>query len=650
MALRQNAQQLISQANDGDLEALWRLQREMQPTNITVEIADAILKHLKLDLVPNLDEDEHKVEPFNTYADRALPCITMLSTVAKALQSQPRARTAISERIQENLDGICMWINFLLTFGLSIDMETTPGKDFRKPYFYHAQLLCDLMDCDGDILRALLSGTRFFDLILRIWMTEGKEGELFMNITSPNPCPIITLMMKTLQQDVGREMLLQRIRVRPPTFQYHFVDRIKMRAIQIIEVEVPTARQVGYIDTLLSISEILLADKEPLDLRRSFVKQAYLTEFCTVLNAISMEAGMRPDRHTVMPAMLRPTHKLFSLVMTENARAARNYAELLEGDMLTHLVRVLVWLPDHDRSAADVGKILLQLMGMYTIYPVFIKQLMSTKLPEQLAAKLYKNPHIAPVWDDFRAALRDRMEAYTTMTDGSGHLCDNFSPNTAQCDHTARMRRPPNDKGKQCSGCSYVVYCSEECQKQDWQERHRDECKRARLDHRRRRSNGVWYSHMSRAFHSHFVATMYNIHYPQMQRECAEYYPTIPFHQIIPVLQSTSIRFGINLEPVVPIPRSNPHYEKKDIKTAWWERGDKTQFKQHWLKPRVSQVIEGYRDGKIGKTDVRVAEGAFPLGNDFVVFLTVKLEKAASGRWEPTYCVPRYATKVQKSG
>ena len=100
---------------------------------------------------------------------------------------------------------------------------------------------------------------------------------------------------------------------------------------------------------------------------------------------------------------------------------------------------------------------------------------------------------------------------------------------------------------------------------------------------------------------------------------------------------------------MVPIPENNPHYKKLDLATAWWERGDKTTFDQGWLWPRASRLIEGYRDGAVGSTEVRVVEGAFPMGNDYVVFLTVRLEKARSGKWEPAYCVPRYGTHSTKS-
>ena len=70
-------------------------------------------------------------------------------------------------------------------------------------------------------------------------------------------------------------------------------------------------------------------------------------------------------------------------------------------------------------------------------------------------------------------------------------------------------------------------------------------------------------------------------------------------------------------------------------------------FEQRWLKPRVSDLIKGYRDSMGGAKNTRVVEGSFQLGEDYVVFLSVDLRISKAGVWEPGYCIARYGTQAK---
>lgn len=76
----------------------------------------------------------------------------------------------------------------------------------------------------------------------------------------------------------------------------------------------------------------------------------------------------------------------------------------------------------------------------------------------------------------------------------------------------------------------------------------------------------------------------------------------------------------------------------------WWSRG-RAVFTQRWMKARMSQLMEGYRESRDGGKETRVVDGVFRLGEDYAIFLTVRLRRAASGKWVPAYCVARYATQ-----
>lgn len=100
--------QLVAQAKDGGRENLWELQRAMDRGGCSLPAIRAILGHLRLELVPNLAVDEHEREPHATYAQNAFPCVTILSTVARALHANPSLRDAAIPLLSDTVDGICL--------------------------------------------------------------------------------------------------------------------------------------------------------------------------------------------------------------------------------------------------------------------------------------------------------------------------------------------------------------------------------------------------------------------------------------------------------------------------------------------------------------------------------------------------------------
>ncbi|TEB22574.1 hypothetical protein FA13DRAFT_1477852 [Coprinellus micaceus] len=82
--------------------------------------------------------------------------------------------------------------------------------------------------------------------------------------------------------------------------------------------------------------------------------------------------------------------------------------------------------------------------------------------------------------------------------DGRFRACDNSQhraptpPSVGQDEHTVR----------ECSSCHSVVYCSQRCQKEDWESLHQAECRGMRNEHHvLRYTKGLRYSQTYRAFH-----------------------------------------------------------------------------------------------------------------------------------------------------
>lgn len=161
-----------------------------------------------------------------------------------------------------------------------------------------------------------------------------------------------------------------------------------------------------------------------------------------------------------------------------------------------------------------------------------------------------------------------------------------------------------------------------------------------------RRSENAWYSHNSRAFHAQLIADTYNAHLADIERKVAETYPDVPICHVIPTLIFIDIPYKAQLELIMPASRPPSLGVGKRVGLEWWNRGSNVAFNQRWLKPRVSELIEGYRDSRDGAKKTRIVEGTFRLGEDYAIFLSVRLRISESGRWEPGYCVARYGTQA----
>ncbi|KAF6753479.1 hypothetical protein DFP72DRAFT_407300 [Ephemerocybe angulata] len=72
-------------------------------------------------------------------------------------------------------------------------------------------------------------------------------------------------------------------------------------------------------------------------------------------------------------------------------------------------------------------------------------------------------------------------------------LCDNL-----QHRNTCPFENPKGVEGLQCASCRTTMYCSRECQREDWANFHRQECAANRKDRIAREADGAWISHRMR--------------------------------------------------------------------------------------------------------------------------------------------------------
>lgn len=412
-------------AQSGDPLDLWDLYFALTPQNCTSEVATLALSHLDPHLVPSVSTGEHKLEPHKTYADRALPCVSILAYVGTACDTRPSFATEVIPRLAEAMDGICLWINHLLHFGLAY--PTSPLDNVKQAYYTHCQLLFDMVETDKRLSNATLSSPTFIDLLLRCWTVTDKESEVFLKIDlaeAAPPCPILNLMVLTTENSQGVQILVHQIQSRPRGFSVRFAGALIDRARQLVQREVPPTRSIGLMDGILRIVEKLLSI-EP-NLRLSFIRVNYLTELSLATNFASIEASKTSHPIKFMQGTVGCVMKLSLLIMQETPRSVHNWRDLVKGDYYALLVRSLAHVAPQDKSTESLYLHLLKIFGVYTIYPCMVKLFFTARIPEASMKSLDVDPRFKAKWEMFQRGLQERGHVYGIMPKGFS-ICDNLN-------------------------------------------------------------------------------------------------------------------------------------------------------------------------------------------------------------------------------
>ncbi|KAJ3524574.1 hypothetical protein NMY22_g10936 [Coprinellus aureogranulatus] len=263
-------------------------------------------------------------------------------------------------------------------------------------------------------------------------------------------------------------------------------------------------------------------------------------------------------------------------------------------------------------------------------YPCVLEHLSKAAIPADIVRAALGNTHLGEVYRDFDKNLAIGRAVYHSAQETPLQLCDN-----QLCKHPQ-----VSASSRECAGCSLMVYCSEECQKEDWKGLHYAECEYARLEDSRQRVAQMRYSHRSRAFHAQLIAHLLN---QDPNRKARERNPSIPFNHLLPIYQLNSRNSGMSsMKGLTPQMYAMAGQELDYAHDAWWNAPPRMEFKQEWLRPRLSELVERYRDGNMGG-HVRVVEGVFQLAHiKSAISLTIKLERSAAEVYKPVYCVSRY--------
>ncbi|KAF5335545.1 hypothetical protein D9611_012180 [Ephemerocybe angulata] len=590
-APRKLTPELVAAANKGSEDCLWDIYIALRnnSSDCTVDVVKLMLKYLDPTPLTRFKTEPWYSRANRPHSNRAMYALYMLSEIPQALYDNPPLKNLVLDDIIQSINDICLWIDHSfdrpdLMLGKPIDQEDEFGR--------YTTVFGLLQDLDPRISRTYKSSPAFCNLLIRI------AG-----------CPIINLFKLCVEDEDGRELLLQELSARPnfaKDFASSTLDRVKqVRDADRRDSDASVAIQ--YVHSLLGVIRLSGCDSPPL--QRAFVSAHYLKQFTTTLVPIARGISPSDVASTTYLAMAARELGVLAVNFPEYL-SSRNHAQLVASGYMDILARLTGILPpeklnEFNKNPTTHTRDLIEMLGGYSIEPRVLAAFIDSKVPLDYLSRKCKSVALRPECVQFSEALRHRVEVYSAMPKEGIYVCDNQS-----CKR--RLRTPPlKSKSKECSGCSSVTYCSRECQVNDWKELHRVECSMFRVGYFCQKACHKRYPHSTRAYHVAYVESLYNRHLREIELKTPRD-PRYSRHDFIAVIDITS-----------------PHFNVDFSLTALPEGNDGT-------LDRFERLFEGYRT----RPDVRLVQVNFLMSWGAIPMLV--LLEPVGGVYEAVYNLVRW--------
>ncbi|KAJ2912265.1 hypothetical protein MD484_g8147, partial [Candolleomyces efflorescens] len=454
-------------------------------------------------------------------------------------------------------------------------------------------------------------------------MEDGEEGHRIGHALEHQPTPVrppvVSLLLSFLLDDGGKAELFRHASMSPRKFGHDFVALLRQRACKVRDTLVDKVDPVDVASFFEDVMYIIEHLAENDVFRRELSSSSYLIGFALILDTVSMAMKLRAPKHHYL--LLDAAHQLSTIA--DDVRpyhAAKNWCNLIEGGFWALSVRLLGSVPQGDHYYRKLGLECLTRLGRQTAYRPVVSTMLAVLLPAEALRGI--NGRLEETMSRWMQAVEYRKEALRNVKTNLT-LCDN-----PDCSPSSASRRA-SLKPKKCSKCRSMVYCSESCQKEDWDKLHRSECSALKemsivtylafITIARERSETM-YHHSTRAFQVAVVEQMYNKLIGEAERLKASPPTTKPLRERILAIDAVSFvekRGFADLNEWEVVHAHTPEY----------------------LKPRLWPLIQSYRSSANTDT-VRLAEGLFPLGEELVDLIVVLRRKGK--RWEAVYSVSVY--------
>ncbi|KAJ2916659.1 hypothetical protein MD484_g3732, partial [Candolleomyces efflorescens] len=468
----QGPPKLLAEAESGSLDSLTELCHALEPGTMTIDLVKAALKYLRVDRMPKLKLKPGETLPKNRETQQAVQfCYVFYVATFGCYENQPLLEGIVNE-VVPMIDDLCTWIQFLITHKLAVHIAR-PGVVVRHQQIAwgaHNNLLYHLADMDPRLFDAFIDSDAYMDLLLHLWMDKDEKGGPYVGIRdSRAPCPLLTVLLKTLDDLDGQAILLDTILARRGSFAVRFIASTMGRVRRMATITnddksgLTLEKAMQYIEDLVAVLKILLTNHT---LQRLLVQSNYLQVFVSAFTQFFLEAWAKYGLSNKIwkQSILHPIFSLsFLFDEDDDPRVIKTLGDMAEGGFPTLIVYALANAYQDQKPEAgtvDMGVSMLEILACHAVYPTISTRVALESIPKTLLSKICTNSRIRDAWTTFVQNVKDGITSYTRFKDSS--------------------------------------------------ETTLDECSEAREDYLFYKETTGWYSHSTRAYHVAHIAALYN--------------------------------------------------------------------------------------------------------------------------------------------
>ncbi|KAJ3520956.1 hypothetical protein NMY22_g12517 [Coprinellus aureogranulatus] len=595
-------QQLLHRVERGDVESIRRIGELLNPGNATPEVVELIFRVLA------------------AYPTKLVsgPRGFLVRTVATL---GPEVRQPLMMRLLDMRDSVFGWSRICLQHELPFIPQVVTGK--ARPtrldlYLSQAQILLQLLASGEDFSLEMLTSPSFADLFLELWTAEENpdstdtDSHRMVDSVS-DACPIVDLLTKIAFDDHGRDNLISQCNrtVQSDEFGIALIDRITSGW------EREPISFFGWIGSMNQLIRSALALRTSSSrLHKILARNGYLAQFASELNAYVRTMDETPDLRRLLALAISPLLGLAQLALQGEAhsRMCTSWGELQSGEYLSALLLASSGIGNEENRDA---KYLLAVITKTRENMAYPREFGKGTIPRLEIEKFAHLPELTRSWNllidahNTAATALKRLQVRPLV-----YFCDNLP--------CALSGKDITEAPKECSGCSSVVYCSEKCQREDWERLHRHECGHARELHAEKRRSDTWYNHEIRASQAALLEVIYEATLNDGIYDSGKVYP------IYDCVLLPSISGDVCIDGT-----GKNYFDDPLLQT--------------YLRPRLDCLMKMYA-GRDVPPGWRLAVGIFPMLGSLAVArgespiqLTVLLKpEACTGGFKTVYCISRY--------
>ncbi|KAJ2913696.1 hypothetical protein MD484_g6714, partial [Candolleomyces efflorescens] len=526
--------QILQAARDGSVEHLRAL-GDLDNVNehYSLLVLDVFLYHLHL---PDASL------PYSYYtsgnidlSDQTLYSLGVFVNVNKWCKAHPDLRTPTAERIAVFWNPIVFWMRVLLA-------TYNPEKNFEgwlKVYEITSLIMRELYRCHDILYKAAIREPAVLKMCLILWLGTYADSDEPVSYPASNRNPftgeeedtVITIFYLTTRGNpAGMADIIMKGNLCSPE---EFIRRTVQRMAQLVEMhavlrlshinllpnENRNTRYLVHISNYLieanaKFAKLYMAQRAPRAFGDALHGIAYRcsrghptvlkhrsTSLIEILGLIERVVHWAATSHTAVVFNLRDVIGSAAAILTDCMTIPPTALDPIRIRPFENTIRGLL-------SHSTNPKVLAQLLGHLKQFANPVLEGLKKKKPAHRAQELMEDA----------IAVCEQQSSFVNRKNRV-RICDNLGHE--------------------------VVYCSRNCQTEDWDTRHKYECERMYSEYLERKHNDMWCSHSTRCFHltSLLAQCNYSIHSGKLFAPTATHRPTHFMAEVDPTNSAKPIEF-----------------------------------------------------------------------------------------------------------